>query len=106
MTGDLERLAALVPPPRMHTLIYHGLLAPGSSWRSDIVPRREREPRLAAPRSRHRSRGLVLPARELELGAQVRLHEGGQDGEAVLVALAGADPNQAPLSAILAAGPG
>jgi hypothetical protein len=33
----------------------------------------------------------VLPARELELGAQVRLHEGGQDGEAVPVALAGAD---------------
>jgi len=29
----------------MHMLTYHGLLAPGSSWRSDIVPRREREPR-------------------------------------------------------------
>ena len=34
----LERLAALVPPPRMHQLTYHGVLAPGASWRGDIVP--------------------------------------------------------------------
>ncbi len=31
----IERLAALIPPPRMHTLTYHGVLAPGSSWRSE-----------------------------------------------------------------------
>jgi hypothetical protein len=34
----IERLAALVPPPRMHQLTYHGVLAPAASWRSDIVP--------------------------------------------------------------------
>ena len=34
----LERLAALVPPPRMHQLTYHGVLAPGASWRGAIVP--------------------------------------------------------------------
>jgi hypothetical protein len=34
----IERLAALVPPPRMHQLTYHGVLAPGASWRSQIVP--------------------------------------------------------------------
>ena len=34
----IERLAALVPPPRLHQLTYHGVLAPASSWRSDIVP--------------------------------------------------------------------
>ncbi len=39
----IERLAALVPPPRMHMLTYHGVLAPGASWRSDIVPGRARE---------------------------------------------------------------
>jgi len=39
----IERLAALVPPPRMHQLTYHGVLAPGATWRSDIVPRRVRE---------------------------------------------------------------
>ena len=34
----LERLAALVPPPRVHQQTYHGVLAPSSSWRDDIVP--------------------------------------------------------------------
>jgi len=38
-----ERLAALVPLPRMHQLTYHGVLAPAASWRSDIVPGGERE---------------------------------------------------------------
>ena len=33
----LERLAALVPPPRMHQQTYHGVLAPGSSWRDEVV---------------------------------------------------------------------
>jgi Putative transposase len=34
----LERLAALVPPPRRPLLAYHGLLAPRARWRSTIVP--------------------------------------------------------------------
>lgn len=34
----LERLCAMVPPPRRHLLTYHGVLAPASSWRSDVVP--------------------------------------------------------------------
>ena len=34
----IERLAALVPPPRMHQLTYHGVLAPAANWRGDIVP--------------------------------------------------------------------
>ena len=36
----LERLAALVPHPREHGLTYHGVLAPASSWRDEIVPAR------------------------------------------------------------------
>jgi Putative transposase len=44
----LERLAALVPPPRMHQLTYHGVLAPGASWRDDVVPRRARKRRGSA----------------------------------------------------------
>ncbi|MBM4113849.1 MAG: hypothetical protein FJ253_10870, partial [Phycisphaerae bacterium] len=32
----IERLAALVPPPRAHQLTYHGVLAPASAWR-DLV---------------------------------------------------------------------
>jgi hypothetical protein len=35
----LARLAALVPPPRYPLLRYHGVLAPRSAWRRDVVPR-------------------------------------------------------------------
>ena len=34
----IERLAALVPPPRMHQLTYHGVLSSAASRRSEIVP--------------------------------------------------------------------
>ena len=34
----LERLAALVPRPRAHLLVYGGVFAPGSSWRREVVP--------------------------------------------------------------------
>ena len=34
----LQRLAALVPRPRMHLIRYHGVLAPNAKWRSHIVP--------------------------------------------------------------------
>jgi hypothetical protein len=40
----LERLAALVPPPRMQMLTYHGVLAPSSSWRDEVVPKVARPP--------------------------------------------------------------
>ena len=45
------RLAALVPPPRYPLVRFHGVLAPKSSWRKDVVPQppttsgRERRPR-------------------------------------------------------------
>ncbi len=35
----VERLAALVPPPRFNTLRYHGILAPAASCRDRVVPR-------------------------------------------------------------------
>ena len=34
----MQRLAALVPRPRMHLIRYHGVLAPNAKWRSHIVP--------------------------------------------------------------------
>ena len=34
----LERLCALIPFPRTHLLTYHGVLAPASSWRDEVVP--------------------------------------------------------------------
>lgn len=34
----IEKLAALVPPPRFHLVRYHGVLAPAAKWRPQIVP--------------------------------------------------------------------
>lgn len=34
----LEKLAAIVPPPRSHTTRYHGILAPNSKQRAKVVP--------------------------------------------------------------------
>jgi hypothetical protein len=33
----VERLAALVPPPHKNQVLYHGVLAPRSSWRAEVV---------------------------------------------------------------------
>ena len=37
----LEKLAALVPPPRLNLIRYHGILAPSAPGRAQIVPRGE-----------------------------------------------------------------
>jgi hypothetical protein len=34
----LEKLAALVPPPRLNLVRYHGVLAPNAADRAQIVP--------------------------------------------------------------------
>jgi len=34
----LERLATLVPRPRINLLLYHGVLAPNARWRRAVVP--------------------------------------------------------------------
>jgi hypothetical protein len=33
----LEKLAALIPRPRINLVLYHGVLAPHSSWRARVV---------------------------------------------------------------------
>jgi len=38
-TAFLERLAVLVPRPRINLLLYYGVLAPHAAWRADVVPR-------------------------------------------------------------------
>jgi len=37
----VEKLAALVPPPRFNLVRYHGVLAPSAAWRPLIVPESE-----------------------------------------------------------------
>jgi hypothetical protein len=34
----MQRLAALVPRPRLHLVRFHGVLAPNAKWRSKVVP--------------------------------------------------------------------
>jgi hypothetical protein len=44
----VERLCALIWKPRVNTIHYHGVFAPGSSWRAEIVPdglRRQKQAR-------------------------------------------------------------
>ncbi len=36
--GQSERLATLVPRPRVHLVTYHGVLAPASPWRDMVIP--------------------------------------------------------------------
>lgn len=36
----IEKIVALIPPPRIHMTRYHGVLAPNHSWRDQVVPRR------------------------------------------------------------------
>jgi hypothetical protein len=33
----LEKLAALIPRPRINLVLYHGVLAPHSDWRARVV---------------------------------------------------------------------
>ena len=43
----LLRLCCLIPPPRIHVVVYHGVLASGSRLRSEVVPKPEPEPEVA-----------------------------------------------------------
>jgi Putative transposase len=38
-TAFLERLAVLVPRPRVNLVLYFGVLAPHAAWRAEVVPR-------------------------------------------------------------------
>ncbi len=53
----MERLCALVPPPRKHLVTYHGVLGPASGLRPKVVPRQmavgEEEAASAAAGCRH-----------------------------------------------------
>ncbi len=40
----IEKLAALVPPPRLNLVLYHGVLAPNAANRDRIVPGGNEEP--------------------------------------------------------------
>lgn len=63
----IERLTALVPPPRTHRLTCHGVLAPASAWRDLVVPKRTKAP--AAP-----SRAAFAPVSSSAPSTSARSH--------------------------------
>ena len=48
----IERLLALVPRPRKHTIRFHGILAPAAGFRSKVVPAPPPPPGLVEPEAR------------------------------------------------------
>ena len=57
----MEKLVALVPPPRANTVHYHGVFAPRHAWRAEVLPKNRPakethdklvRPQGGAPRSR------------------------------------------------------
>ena len=71
----IEKLAARVPPPRIHLLRYHGLLAPHAADRARIVPGSETTEGAAASRTSVAHGGRVPRL----AGAQLLAHVGGID---------------------------
>ena len=68
----LERLAVLVPRPRVNLILYHGVLAPRAAWRSQVVPRAS-SPDPVAPVARDAESG---PA-DTSAGTRARCSRGG-----------------------------
>ena len=60
----VERLCALIWKPRVNTVHYHGVFAPGSSWRAEVVPdgvrrqKRSRQRRAQGKRRTHSERWM------------------------------------------------
>ena len=72
----LEKLAALVPPPRVNQILYHGVLAPRAKWRQEIVPKpSEREAFKPL-----RKCATHTPRRRHTLWAELLWHSFGVDG--------------------------
>jgi len=43
----VERLSAIIPPPRANTIIYRGVLAGNSAWRKEVIPKPPADRRVA-----------------------------------------------------------
>jgi len=72
----LEKLAALVPPPRVNQILYHGVLAPRAKWRQEIVPK----PSELEAFKPLRKCATHTPRRRHTLWAELLWHSFGVDG--------------------------
>lgn len=81
----LARLSALLPPPRYPLTRYHGVLAPRSAWRREIVPRAPaRSDEVTAVTVANRRCSSALGTRDQPVGkrtgARARTASAGRDG--------------------------
>jgi hypothetical protein len=76
----IEKLAALVPPPRQNLVRYHGVLAPNAKLRSQVVPKKPDPKELEKTRGKSKNRLLwaALLARTFRLEMEVCAHCGGR----------------------------
>ncbi len=81
----LQRLAALVPRPRLHLIRFHGVLAPNSTLRPQIVPEKPYHATVPAddhkdespPSAQNRLRWALLLKRVFEIDMTVCSNCGG-----------------------------
>ena len=74
----IEKISALVPPPRVNLVRYHGILAPNSKDRDKIVPARKTTGDEDALPRKYRLSWAALLARVFQIQAEVCPHCGGK----------------------------
>jgi hypothetical protein len=76
----IEKLAALVPPPRINQVRYHGCLAPNAKNRAAVVPKKPSEEELRKTRGASKNRILwaALLKRTFRFDVEVCVHCGGR----------------------------
>jgi len=76
----IEKLAALVPPPRVNLVRYHGILAPNAKNRDKVVPKKPDEQELQKTRGKSKYRFLwaALLARTFNFDLETCTHCGGK----------------------------
>ena len=76
----IEKLAALVPIPRVNLVRYHGILAPNAKNRKKVVPKKPDKEELHKTRGLSKNRLLwaALLKRTFNLNMEVCPHCGGQ----------------------------
>jgi len=76
----IEKLATLVPPPRVNLVRYHGILAPNAKGRSAVVPKKPDEEELHKTRGASKNRLLwaALLKRTFRIDVETCPHCGGR----------------------------
>ena len=98
----LARLAALVPPPRYPLVRYHGVLAPRSAWRREVVPRPPTDSMVTSAKA---TKAACSPSRAEERASDDRESAGTVRGRRPAPHGGRADGARSPTPASAGAGP-